>query len=93
MSDQNKHNILYFESVTMSGLYQAMESWQQSNKKRFLSMSVQQDSSSGGTKYCCIALTNPSEVIIVDGRGVPGGVRVRRNRHGGGDLSTCSRGD
>jgi hypothetical protein len=43
MSEDNKHNILFFESPTMKELYDTMESWQNANLKRFLSMSIQQD--------------------------------------------------
>jgi hypothetical protein len=39
-----------------------MEDWQKANNKRLLSVSIQQD----GGKFCCIALTNPSEVVITD---------------------------
>jgi hypothetical protein len=63
MADGNKHNILDFESSSMRGLYECMESWQVTNEKRFLSMSVHQDDG----KFCCVALTNPMEVVIVDG--------------------------
>ena len=63
MVDNNKHNILYFESSTMRGLHETMESWQNANQKRFLSMSVQKD----GSNFCCIALTNPTEVVILSG--------------------------
>jgi len=66
MDEENKHNILFFESPTMQGLYETMESWQNSNQKRFLSMSIQKD----GINFCCIALTNPSEVVITDINGI-----------------------
>ena len=62
MSDENKHNILYFENSSMRGLYETMETWQNANHKRLLSMSVQQD----GGNFCCIALTNPTEVVITN---------------------------
>jgi hypothetical protein len=62
---QNKRNLLYFESPTMHGLYECMEKWQEKNSKRFLSISVQLD----GGKFCCLALTNPTEVVIVDRSG------------------------
>ena len=68
MTDNNKHNILYFESQSMRELHSNMDEWQKDNEKRFLSMSVNKD----GDNYCCIALTNPSEVIIVDGYNVEG---------------------
>jgi hypothetical protein len=77
MPEDNKHNILFFESSSMRGLYDTMESWQNTNHKRLLSMSVQQD---GGT-FCCIALTNPTEVVIVNGglHGLPHLARVTAN--------------
>ena len=65
MKDNNKHNILYFESNSMQDLHDTMNNWQLENEKRFLSMSINKD----GDQYCCIALTNPSEVVIVTGRG------------------------
>lgn len=65
MSEQNKHNLLYFESTTMKGLYENMKEWQQINSKRLLSTTIQKDDG----KFCCIALTNPTEVVICDGDG------------------------
>ncbi len=65
MKDDNKKNILYFESDTMRGLFEEMEQWQNENKKRFLSTTIERD----GDKYCCISLTNPSEVTIVGANG------------------------
>src|ERR1700732_1652321 len=60
MSEVNKHNILYFESPSMRGLYDCMDEWQHVNQRRLLSVSIQKD----GKSYCCIALTNPTEVVI-----------------------------
>lgn len=60
MPDMNKHNLVYFENPSMRGLYTCMEEWQQANNRRLLSISVQQE----GGNYCCIALTNPTEVVI-----------------------------
>ena len=67
MDENNKHNILYFEGQSMKQLHNNMDEWQKENEKRFLSMSVNKD----GNNYCCIALTNPSEVeaVIVHGYG------------------------
>lgn len=62
MSDQNKDNLLYFESPTMRGLYECLENWQHANHQRFLSISIHQDNAG----FCCIALTNPVEVVITD---------------------------
>ncbi len=66
MSDLNKENLLYFEDVSMRGLFEKMQVWQKTNSKRLLSVSIQQD----GLNYCCIALANPTEVVITsrDGR-------------------------
>ena len=61
MTDNNKHNILFFEGSSMRELHNTMDEWQKGNEKRFLSISVNKD----GNSYCCIALTNPSEVTIV----------------------------
>jgi hypothetical protein len=65
MSDTNKRNLVYFENPSMRGLYDCMEGWQQTNNRRLLSISVQQD----GDNYCCIALTNPTEVVITSADG------------------------
>ena len=62
MTDNNKHNILYFESATMKELHKSMDKWQKDNEKRYLSMSVEKD----GDLFCCMALTNPSEVLVVN---------------------------
>lgn len=59
----NKRNILFFAGSTMSALYKKMNDWQEENQKRFLSMSIEKDADT----FCCIALTNPSEVVIVNG--------------------------
>jgi hypothetical protein len=66
MPYMNKRNLVYFEEPSMRGLYDCMEEWQQVNNRRLLSISIQQD----GSNYCCIALTNPTEVVItsLDGR-------------------------
>ena len=62
----NKENLQYFESKSMKGLYETMKDWQVKNKKRLLSTDIQQD----GHLFTCIALTNPTEVILCDKRGV-----------------------
>ena len=49
----------------MRELYDRMENWQITNEKRLLSVSIQQDDRS----FCCIALTNPTEVVITDSDG------------------------
>lgn len=63
--DNNARNLLYFENRTMAGLYADMEAWQQQKEKRLLSLSIERD----GERFCCIALSNPSEVIICDAHG------------------------
>ena len=68
MSDDNKLNLLYFESSSMRGLYDSMENWQNENRQRLLSIDIQKDCDN----FCCIALTNPTEVVIVDGKSVGG---------------------
>lgn len=60
MSDKNKRNIHYFEGSSMRGLHECMQSWQNENNKRLLSISIHKDNDT----FCCIALTNPSEVVI-----------------------------
>ena len=60
MSDMNKRNLVYFENTSMRGLYDCMDEWQQANNRRLHSVSIQQDQG----HYCCIALTNPTEVVI-----------------------------
>jgi hypothetical protein len=65
MPDANKRNLLYFEASSMRELYGSMEEWQHANNRRLLSISVQKD----GESYCCIALTNPTEVVITSADG------------------------
>jgi hypothetical protein len=84
MSDANKHNLHYFESGSMKGLYKTMQEWQKTNGKRLLSTSIQQESG----RFCCIALSNPSEVIICHGKGVD-----QASVEGGELWVTTSRGD
>jgi hypothetical protein len=74
MADENKRNLLYFEAPSMAQLFSLMQSWQVENEKRLHSVSVERD----GDKFCCIGLTNPTEVIIRDGAG-SGGVDVTSN--------------
>lgn len=65
MSDDNKRNLVFFESSSVRKLYDKMDEWQKTNRKRLHSVTIQKD----GDMFCCIALTNPTEVII---RGVGG---------------------
>ena len=60
MTDENKRNLRFFEASSMRELYDCMRNWQDANQTRLLSISIQED----GGKFCCIALTNPTEVVI-----------------------------
>jgi hypothetical protein len=59
----NKRNLLYFEAASMRELHDKMNVWQEEKCKRFLSVSIEKD----GENYCCIALSNPVEVVLVNG--------------------------
>ncbi len=65
MADADKRNLLYFESPSMRGLYDSMNEWQQASNRRLLSVSIQQD----GGRFCAIALTNPTEVVVTSADG------------------------
>ena len=62
---KNKENLIYFENNSMRALFKDIKIWQVENQKRLLSTNIEKD----GDTFCCIALTNPSEVRIVDRRG------------------------
>ena len=64
---ENKKNLLYFEASTMRELHKVIEKWQKENKKRLLSFSVEKD----GDMYCCLGLSNPTEVVLVNTKGYP----------------------
>ncbi len=66
MPTDNKQNLQYFESSSMRGLFQSMDNWQRENHKRLLSVNIQKDAKN----FCCIALTNPSEVVLTDTDGI-----------------------
>jgi hypothetical protein len=82
MEDLNKLNALYFENATMRGLFDTIESWQVVNRKRLLSLNIQKD----GDNFCCIALTNPDEVVIVSTDQLTGQVISRANVFNGNLL-------
>jgi hypothetical protein len=63
----NKENLLYFENKTMRGLFDDMQEWQGINQKRLLSNQIQKD----GDLFTCIALTNPTEVVLCNQWGTP----------------------
>ena len=62
IADENKRNLVFFEALSMRELYDCMCNWQGNNRKRLLSVNIQQDSG----KFYCIALTNPTEAVITD---------------------------
>ena len=62
---KNKQNLQFFEATSMKGLYKNMQEWQIKNEKRLLSTDIQQD----GDMFTCIALTNPTEVVICNYEG------------------------
>ena len=74
MSEDNKRNLLYFEAPSMKELFAEMDEWQATHRKRLQSVSIQPD----GDSFAAIALSNPTEVIIVNGYGA-GGVAVGNN--------------
>ena len=63
----NKENLQYFENKTMRGLFDDMKEWQGINQKRLLSNQIQKD----GDLFTCIALTNPTEVVLCTSTGKP----------------------
>lgn len=74
MSNENKRNLQYFEASSMRELFDLIQLWQLENNKRLLSLSIEKDRD----KFCCIALTNPIEVIIMDGSS-SGGAKVNKD--------------
>jgi len=68
MPDDIKRNLLFFEAPTMRELYRRMDEWQETERKRLLSMHGQRD----GERFGCIALTHPPEKMMLasDGTGV-----------------------
>ena len=62
---KNKQNLQFFEATSMKSLYKNMQEWQVKNNKRLLSTDIQQD----GDMFTCIALTNPSEVVLCNSNG------------------------
>jgi len=65
MSMKNKQNLQFFEATSMKGLYKNMQEWQVKNEKRLLSTDIQKD----GDMFTCIALTNPTEVVLCNYQG------------------------
>ena len=80
MSMKNKQNLQFFEATSMKGLYKNMQEWQVKNEKRLLSTDIQQD----GDMFTCIALTNPTEVVLCNDEGYP--LNVEYNPHWGHTL-------
>ena len=61
MGDNNKNNLHFFAADSMSELHEELLEWQAENQKRFLSLEIQHDEG----QFCCLALTNPTEVVIM----------------------------
>jgi hypothetical protein len=80
MPGDNQRNLQFFEAASMRELYDTLRTWQEQNQKRFLSLCIQSDRD----KFCCIALTNPTEVVITD---EDGGRHARISYSG--SLQTC----
>ena len=78
MSSNDKQNLGFFQASTMAELYWVMDAWQKENGQRLQSLNIQPD---GGT-FSCIALSNPSEVVIVDRTGEPLSVIEYKNSLG-----------
>jgi hypothetical protein len=53
----------------MRALFEQVQAWQVSNRKRLLNLNIQRE----GDVLCAIALTNPTEVIITSGGGMGAG--------------------
>ena len=77
MANDNKRNLQYFEAPSMKELYSTIDNWQAKHRKRFASLHVERD----GSNFCCIAMTNPTEVMIVNGYFADGvkGAEVKNN--------------
>ncbi len=73
MNANNKRNIYYFEAATMKGLFAAIDKWQSEQLTRLQSLNVEKDND----VFCCIAVSNPTEVVIVDGGGSGNVANVR----------------
>jgi hypothetical protein len=65
MADDIKRDLQYFEESSMRELYDELQDWQARHQKRFHSLSIHLD----GGRFCCIALTNPSEVVVTSADG------------------------
>lgn len=87
MADNNKHNLEYFEHQSMRGLFDQMKAWQEEHGKRLLAANVERD----GNMFCCIALTNPMEVVICDG--APANYQARVDDDGNLYVSVAGDGD
>ena len=59
----------------MADLHQELQAWQIEHEIRLLSMNIQMDSG----RFCCIALTNPTEVVITNVHGTP--VQISGDNH------------
>jgi hypothetical protein len=60
MPDASKHSLQYFESPSMRGLHESMNTWQLDTNRRISSFSIQHD----GGNYCAIAVAGPIEITV-----------------------------
>ena len=79
----NKKNLQYFENKTTRGLYEDIQTWQEDNQKRLLSTEIMKD----GDMFACIALTNPTEVVLCAQHGESLAIY---DYHGNTHLGVCS---
>ena len=73
----NKENLQYFEATSMKGLFNNMKDWQVKNEKRLLSTNIQQE----GDMFTCIALTNPTEVVLCAENGEPVAIALEHDQY------------
>jgi hypothetical protein len=83
MTDENKQNLQYFAAPSMRELYDHMQAWQRTNEKRLLSASIHKDRG----EFCCIALTNPTEVILANVDAHGGALKVSVDNYFDFDFS------
>jgi hypothetical protein len=60
MPDASKHSLQYFESPSMRGLHETMNTWQLDHNRRLSSISIQRD----GDNFCAISLAGPIEITV-----------------------------
>lgn len=68
---KNYQNLFYFRAKTLKKLYKKLDRFQKKNKKRYLQLHIVKDKNiyENKCRYVCFALSNPTEVKIVDDYG------------------------